>query len=58
MSMVICRGCDRLFDSDDDPDCFVEVGIRCTQIQCESCRESDAAIADAEYAGKQGHDVG
>ena len=26
MSMVICEKCDRLIDSDDDPDCFVETG--------------------------------
>ena len=43
MSMVICEDCDRLFDSDDDPDCFIEVGnmrrLHKTKILCESCRE-------------------
>ena len=57
MGMVICCGCDLLFDSDDDPDCFVKVGRRHTQIICEACREDAAASAEAEYAGKQGHDV-
>ena len=43
MSMVICEGCDALTDSDDDPDCFVEVGnmrrLHQTKILCQSCRE-------------------
>ena len=42
MSMVTCWDCDAIFDSDDDPDCFVEIGNmrRMTQtlILCENCR--------------------
>lgn len=48
MSMVMCERCDRMIDSDDDPDCFCEapdympadfrkaVG---TEVVCEPCRE-------------------
>ena len=43
--MVIFERCDALFDSDDDPDCFVEVGnmrrLHKTEIVCEWCRELD-----------------
>lgn len=43
MSMCRCDGCDRLIDSDDDPDCFVEVGnmrrLHKEIILCEPCRE-------------------
>ncbi len=45
MSMVICDHCDRLFDSDADPDCFIEPpyatpASRSVQdIICEPCRE-------------------
>ena len=43
MSMCICQDCDRMIDSDDDPDCFVEVGnmrrMTFTEIVCEACRE-------------------
>ena len=43
MSMVICEGCDALTDSDDDPECFVEVGnmrrLHKTEVMCENCRD-------------------
>lgn len=43
MSMVICEGCDAPIDSDDDGECFVEVGnmkrLHKTIILCETCRE-------------------
>ena len=42
MSMVICEDCDASFDSDDDPDCFVEIGnmrrMNKTIVLCENCR--------------------
>jgi hypothetical protein len=43
MSMIKCAGCDAMIDSDDDPDCFVEVGnmrrLHRTIAFCEPCRE-------------------
>ena len=43
MSMVICEDCDALIDSDDDPDCFVEIGnmrrLHATKVMCEYCRD-------------------
>lgn len=39
MSMCICKDCGGLIDSDDDPDCFIEVGPRTTDTVCESCRD-------------------
>lgn len=43
MSMMICEDCDRAIDSDDDPECFVEVGnmrrLHAEIILCENCRE-------------------
>jgi len=43
MSMVICSRCDALIDSDDDPECFVEVGnmrrLNQTVVMCENCRD-------------------
>jgi hypothetical protein len=39
MSMIICQGCDRLIDSDDDPGCFLDVGSNQIKVLCESCRE-------------------
>lgn len=45
MSMVVCRECERHFDSDADPDCFVEIGnmrrLTATVIVCENCRNDD-----------------
>jgi len=43
MSMIRCDGCDRVFDSDYDCDCFVEVGNMRAQtkdvVWCQPCRE-------------------
>jgi len=43
MSMIVCERCDRYIDSDDDPDCFVEVGnmrrLHQTKVLCEFCRD-------------------
>ena len=45
MSMVMCSRCDALIDSDDDPECFVEIGnmrrLHKTIVLCESCRDRD-----------------
>lgn len=42
MSMDICKDCDRLVDTDDDCDCYVEVGSMRRQTEticlCEPCR--------------------
>ena len=50
MSMCICSECSRLIDSDDDPDCFVEVGnmrrLHGTKIYCERCREELEELED------------
>lgn len=44
MSMCLCEDCGAFIDSDDDPDCFVEVGnmrrMTWTKIYCESCRDN------------------
>ena len=34
MSMIRCDYCSDIFDSDEDPDCFVE-----PKVICENCRE-------------------
>ncbi len=43
MSIVICQRCDAWVDSDEDTDCFVEVGnmrrLHKTEVMCERCRE-------------------
>ena len=43
MSMVMCEQCETLIDSDDDPDCFVEVLVKRNQhveeIYCRACRQ-------------------
>jgi len=43
MSMDRCHDCDRLIDTDDDPDCYIEVGNMRSQTKtvcvCEHCRE-------------------
>ena len=43
MSMVKCNDCGGTFSSDNDPDCFVEVGnmrrMNETIILCDQCRE-------------------
>ncbi len=54
MSMIACQRCPTLIDSDDDPECFVEVGnmrrLHKTVILCEACREKHFEEA-AEEAG-------
>jgi len=54
MSMCICSGCFNYIDSDNDPDCFIEVGnmrrMNCVIILCERCREErEEAQAELEY---------
>lgn len=50
MSMCVCKDCAAYVDSDDDPDCFVEVGnmrrMNWTEIVCEPCREKRMDEAD------------
>lgn len=55
MSMCICSSCDSPIDSDDDPDCFVEVGnmkrLHKEIILCSSCRERrEEEQSQQEYA--------
>lgn len=50
MSMIVCDVCDRLIDSDDDPECFHTPPdylpltnaqrVAATVVMCEPCRES------------------
>ena len=55
MSMVICKDCEILVDSDDDPDCFVYVGDYKRQHSeitlCRACRDrlDDDAIPYSLY---------
>ena len=40
MSMTRCERCERIFDSDEDPDCFVEKPTHTSyECICESCRD-------------------
>lgn len=40
MTTWTCDHCDALIDSDEDPDCFVEVGLgKFGETICEPCRE-------------------
>lgn len=43
MSMIGCEACGHLIDSDDDPDCFVEVPWLnlADKVWCEGCRENE-----------------
>lgn len=44
MSMIQCDDCGRIFDSDEDPDCFVsERGSILAGVLCESCRQPTAS---------------
>ena len=58
MSMINCGNCGRAIDSDDDPECFIEVGNMRSQhktiVRCEPCREEDEAdrIAAEEAADR------
>lgn len=51
MSMDRCSGCDRPIDTDDDPECYVEVGnmrrLHKTICLCEFCRDE----REAEHVG-------
>jgi hypothetical protein len=50
MSMVCCEKCDRLIDSDEDGDCFVEIGnmrrLHKEVVWCEWCREEHEVETD------------
>jgi hypothetical protein len=58
MSMIRCDRCERLIDSDDDPECFVE---KTDEVLCEWCRgdiesqqensDDEAGTAFSERAG-------
>ena len=57
--MCVCKNCNAFIDSDDDPECFVEVGnmrrMHETIILCEKCREErleqeEADASQAAYA--------
>jgi hypothetical protein len=52
MSMIRCEHCDRVFDSDADPDCFVEnpglPGRMGDEVLCEWCREKRAEQDEAK----------
>ena len=52
MSIILCESCDQPIDSDEDPDCFVEVGnmrrLNETKVWCASCRERKQAEQEAE----------
>ncbi len=52
MSMVKCNDCGGVFNSDIDPDCFVEVGnifrIHKEIILCEMCRNNREREFDME----------
>lgn len=41
--MIRCDNCKQIFDSDEDPDCFVEVGnmrrLTETKVYCVQCRD-------------------
>jgi hypothetical protein len=50
--MIRCDHCDDIFDSDADPDCFVETGnMRAqtvTKVYCEKCRDEIQEHAERE----------
>ena len=39
MSMDRCSSCERVIDSDDDPDCYVDTSPTTTVCRCEWCRD-------------------
>lgn len=51
MSMCQCDECKRAFDSDRDPDCFLEIDTM-TIILCETCREDEDTIIDETISWK------
>lgn len=62
MSMCICDKCGDPIDSDNDPDCFVEVGnmrrMHKTEIICEACRDKmDIYETADEPCGPSAHEV-
>lgn len=54
MSIDVCKDCDRYIDTDDDPDCYVEIGdmkrLHKTICLCERCRERREQEQDAQDA--------
>lgn len=50
MSCIRCDGCSRIIDSDEDPECFVEVGNMRAQtkdvVWCEPCRDRHISELD------------
>jgi hypothetical protein len=56
MSMICCEQCGHLIDSDDDPDCFVEVGnmrrLHKEIVLCEGCREEHYNQQENEESGR------
>jgi len=50
--MIVCEYCAFFIDSDDDPDCFVEVGnmrrLHQTKIMCERYRDEYYVLMDYE----------
>ena len=55
MSMIYCRDCDQLIDSDEDPECFVETGhtdrAYHTIVLCAACR--DNRVLQEQYEAPQ-----
>lgn len=47
MAMIKCDNCVGFIDTDEDPDCFVEVPELnlAERVWCESCRELEQAIS-------------
>lgn len=52
--MIQCADCDQIFDSDNDPDCFVEVGnmrrLHKEIVLCEPCRDKREMEFDREIS--------
>lgn len=52
MSLICCKSCDRVIDSDADPDCFVETGnmrrLHKETVLCEPCREERSKQEEIE----------
>lgn len=42
MSIARCDSCERLIDTDDDPDCFIDTSPTTTVCRCVACRDADA----------------
>ena len=55
MSIVLCTGCGYLVDSDNEPECFVQISKYGWIPYCKSCREeNENAIAEQgqEYSDR------